>query len=300
MNRIKTSYSKSGSRGAPGVSTIAVPSTVEAFVRDEALSNSEDIAVSLGMAIFFHDVGIDKVTSNGVSIDKFGDQKDEGVISKIKKDFGDISDIGCIPQYIESAVNWSVELIMCYQVKPLNRDNVKNYFKGCGVTISSTDFILKFLKVASSKFPKLVEDSDIRGKAMDNKFVKNHTSYASSGSLVCRAIDELGQLSNVLFSKDEITNAANARDAPYDSKVSETVTKRSMGVTYVYMDTNKILPDNWYQGTSAYDEMPPNNRRALRAFFKRIGTLTADVDKMDASTDIGELISMLPANLRFA
>jgi len=297
IDEIKAIYGSNPSRGASGVSTISNCDDAVSFVKNEALTTTEDVFIGIGIAAFYHKTKIDAISIGGK---KFIDVVDEKSSTSAERDTAaqliNVSDgvsLLAAKSYFSSAPTWSIELCMCYQVKPLNRDNVKNYFKSCGVTISSTTFLLKAIKVMSAGMPRLVEIDDVRNSAINNKFVKNHTSYASSGSLVRRCVEELGKNAVHVFAAEDIKDAVAASDAPYDITLAEKVTQRSMYVAYIYFDVNKSLPENWYQGTAAYETCPPNIKRVLRAFFKRLGALTAATDDIDSSNDVDELVSKL-------
>jgi len=303
LNALALAYKGSGSRNASGVSSVADPTDIADFLKAEALSSPEDCLIAIGLAGNLYnkrlaDLKFGTKTLADISVDYKAQDKDTQNFCNLIGGMDPVN-VGSISSYYASSVNWMTELVMCYQVKPLNRDNVKNYFRGCGLGIGSTTFILKFLKVASAKLGSLVEVDELRNKAILNKFVRNHTSYASSGGLVMRAYEELGKFGDIVFDGNDIKEASAARDSPYSVTLAEKVSERSKVVAYIYLDVNGALPENWYQGTAAYEAAPPATKRILKTAFKKLAAVTVDTTTIDAAGTYDELAAAIPSTLRF-
>jgi hypothetical protein len=273
---------------------------VEKFAAAEGLTSADDIALGFSLNAVFHLKKPGECTAGGMTLAELvdGDSKmdPDKKYSEARAKIGNPApgSVGAYMTYFDSAPTWICELVMCYQVKPLTRDNVKNYFMSCGLNIGSTNFILKFLKVASAKTERLVADDGLRASAANNKFVKNHISIASSGALIIRAASEMGNLASKVFSTEMLTKAQFASDNYWDFKAAEDVPSTAMAIAYIYLQCAGSLPDNWYQGTRAFEGFPAGLKRGYKKLFNTHIKLISDAGNYEDVGSADALIDAIP------
>jgi hypothetical protein len=290
-------YDAAFSRMAPPVTEITNYASVQILVASEALTHTPDILLAAALTRIFHMVPVLEMPIQTDS-DRHLDFK-EGYNAQEQATLGGVGahSADAVTAFLAKVSGYATELIMCYQVKPLKRANILNYFKSAGVQIQTTDFLIKWLQVASARATRLVSDNNLRNIAVTNKFVKYHIAYASSGSLVAKTADELGNMAAFFMTVADMAAAQAARASPWDMGLAELVSIRSRVVTYAYLEAFEVLPDNWYQGTSAWESASTMAKRDLLMVFKKIKRVSMNNPALLAATNLRDLFMNLPPSV---
>jgi hypothetical protein len=298
---LKLAYAADSNRVAAPLASITRYASVAALKAGEALTNPEDIALAVGFSLIFHGApfGTFPIVADGLILSDIDDAKWAEATKPALDALGltDRAQGAGFFNLVQKTKVYVIELVMCQQVKALKRDNLLSYFKGAHVNIVSTDFLTKALRIIAATWPSLVGDDTLRTKAIQNKFVAYHIAYASSGTLICRVIDDLGRASRSFFTETEEKAALASRDAPWDIGLSEVIRDRSKALAYAYLKVNSALPDNWYQGTKAWDSASPGFKRDATGFFRKMKELASESDGYSGETTLDGLLSKIPRSL---
>lgn len=308
MGALIDGYGGAFNRTAAPVRVIHRYASVEGLIAGETLAHSEDIIIAIGMMSIASgiDAGALEITPVADAahrrIDAAHADGAAPLTDRERAAFGGIAagSINAVWNMLLKVKGWTLELTMCHQVKPLKRSNILNYFKGCSVVIQSTDYITQFLNIYAPAIARLAANNDIRTVAVNNTFVKYHIAYASSGQLVVRVIDDLGVYSNQVFTGAEILAARASAASQWNVALSNAVTERSIVITYGYLDVGGALPDNWYQGTKAWDAASLKMKAAIRKTFQRLSAVSRTTVALDAATTPWEVYRAMPAVMRAA
>jgi len=290
-------YNAQFSRVAPPVVAITNYRSVQDLANGETLTHTPDILIAAAWTVLFHGGNIATfrliTAAEGLFLRDGGySEAERGVLGGVEADAGSV-----IQQFVSKTRGYATELIMCYQVKPLKRANILNYFKSANIVVQSTDFITKWLQVASTRSARLVSIDELRTEALNNKFVKYHVAYASSGALVAKMASELGVLARFFITTAEINAAIASRDSPWDIAISEGVSIHSRVVTYGYLEAFDQLPENWYQGTAAWEAASTMLKRDILMVFKKYKRVSMNNPGLSNAETVGQLFRNLPRSV---
>jgi len=296
-------------RLAPPVQAFPEYKSVEDLVNAEALANTQDIMLAVGLhqTYFQHAFDTLNITNaNGRSLhdinalannhaNKMLTAQEQAVLGGAAN-----NSASALTDFVAKVKGQAVELVMCQQVKALKLNNIKSYFLGCNVQVGSVSYIIKFLKKASGVYGSLVANNAVRTVAVNNPFVKYHIAYASGGQLISKVIAALGAIADQFFTQLERDAADASNTAIWDIGLNNAIPDRAFVVTYGFLKTYAMLPDNWYQGSKKWDEAPLNVRNDVMRVFKRYKELEGAAGGVEAAVDMNALIAAMPASVRAA
>jgi len=149
------------------------------------------------------------------------------------------------------------ELVACYQVKSLSADNISNYFKSVGFDRINATNVLKVVSYASTCFPEVMRNPDYQAKLSKSDYVRYHTAYSSTPSLVLKVIDAVGENALGLFGREVVDLVKAAIMNPSDIELNAKIPKTVTAFTRLYLSKYGILPNNWYQGEKCFNDAAP-------------------------------------------
>jgi hypothetical protein len=223
--------------------------------------------------------------------------------SKASAQYATLDEIRLWQGNINSSKMRFIELIMCYQVKPLTVENIESYYQSCGTQMACAQ-IHKFLDSIAGLIPKLVADPDLIERIKDSKYLQYHTSLFSSPGLVERAIDSVpaiaveAMLGGVMDEKkldtpkltDLRTRVAASKAEPYNPVHLSIFSVRELAVTYVILDSFGMLPRNWWQGKKAYGTVDPSSISQWSMFCSAYAKIRERGMNLDAAKNTDDLV----------
>ena len=195
------------------------------------------------------------------------------------------------------ARGWLIDLVACHQIKPLDAANVEHFFAGLNATKVSANFILHVIRVAAGHMPKVMENPYLRDLVVDSDFIEYHTSAAATAKLVEKVMGELGPIRKLFISDRERDIVLEAVEDRWSRDAQSAIPMEVRGVTRAYLDTLKLLPDNWYQGAKVLNAIPLMKYRAWAAFFKKYAAFASSTSKIDSAGDMVQLLKGVPRSI---
>jgi hypothetical protein len=193
----------------------------------------------------------------------------------------------------DKAIGWLVDLTACHQVKPLKAMNVSNYFRMTSrVTLNGRE-ILKVLDYAAITLPNIMADAELRGTIADNQFMLYHTAYSSSAGLAQEMLDSAPAITHLFFTQATRNLINNSAANPHDRVANQAIPQQAILATYAYLEAFGKLPDNWFQGEKAKNNLPASRYNQYKAIFKRLKDLSTDTDRIAEATSIDELVGLV-------
>lgn len=196
------------------------------------------------------------------------------------------------------ALYWLLDLTACHQVKPLNARNIANYFRANSrVNISGRE-ILKVVDFAAITIERIMGNEQYVALLEDSKFMTYHTSYSSSAKLAVEMIDSAPGVTHVFFSA--ATRAAIAASAadPSNRALNEAIPEQVILATHAYLSAFGKLPENWFQGDRAKTSLPASKYNVYLAVFRRLRTLSANTEAIEAAGTAAALVGLIGADMR--
>lgn len=181
-----------------------------------------------------------------------------------------------------------VELVGAYQVGGLRERNIESYFKMAKAEIPVTR-IMQLVHFMSLELPKIVEEEAFQEGIPGVNWLVYHTAAASTQQLVNKYLEETKEIKQIKVSDDTKLAVKAALDAPWDKALIDAIPRKIVAHCYVYLEATKQLPDNWYQGIKAVNNMSTGERTKFRAFYRRYSELYAKVDVIDAGKTIADI-----------
>jgi hypothetical protein len=187
------------------------------------------------------------------------------------------------------AWKWIVQLTACYQVHPLQANDVANYFKQFRDFLKITSFnghevdgkaVLPYIKFVTStmKWPhsdfskKIVSNDEIRSTFLsDSSFVKHHTTFSATAGLCRQLIDGLG--SHVVNFKitEQMIEAVDQSLANYwDPVLNREIPVQLIAMAAAYAQFRGMDYGNWIQGKRALSQTRPILVGAWKRMFESL------------------------------
>lgn len=190
---------------------------------------------------------------------------------------------------LNAAKQFVLDLVACYQVRDLKISNVVNYFKMAGMPSITGSFVHPVIVWFKDEVPSFLDNKAF--PKSDNPFIKYHTNYATTGTLVKRVIESLGDQAGNFF-KDSTIDAVNAAcENLSDAELNDSIPLDAVALTATYLEVNGVLPENWYQGNKAVAAMPISKLNAWKGIFKKYKEIASKSDTIDAAKTADELFT---------
>lgn len=190
-------------------------------------------------------------------------------------------------QAAQGSRQWLLDLSACWQVRPLNGGNVTGYFASQGGTIVKGASLVHFFEAVKNSLRRVMADERYRSLLTKNKFMRYHTSAASTAGLVKRAVSECKGMIRLSPASAAAINDAVA--AYWDLDMTDRIPKHLVAFTHAYLSSANQLPDNWYQGKAAVAEVSTKLYRKWRAFLDKASELSLNIDAMRDAKTLAEL-----------
>lgn len=198
---------------------------------------------------------------------------------------------------VTAANQWLVDLVATQQVRGLTAKNIQGYFLSKGNTVVAGKEIKELIWLIATGFPDMMVDVRLRALLTGGDWMKYHTTASSSASLVAKFISSVHGAFPGMVGAASVALVNLAVANPWDKAAQDAVPGRLKGVAHVFLEASNSLPDNWYQGTRAREDMPPNLVASYMAFFKKFLLLSRDIAAINAATDMTTLLTAMPASL---
>lgn len=191
-----------------------------------------------------------------------------------------------VKECIAKATKWLVELVAAEQSGSLRERNYESYFKMSQGEVAVGKIILVVKWVAATT-PKLMENEDLQEEAANVPWLKYHTAAASTPQLVQKFMNETGELHT--FSDDVRNTVREAVENFWLLEPTYRIPQNIVAHTYVYLESTNQLPDNWYQGIRAINNMAGYMRTRYRTIYKRYVNFKAGVADIEAADALAAL-----------
>jgi hypothetical protein len=161
-----------------------------------------------------------------------------------------------------------INLAASYQVKALKSSQISSYFASVEIhNISGTIFEQKFGELVKG-IPKVVDDDNLRGLLKDDKWMDYRLTFASSGGLLKKFIDECPDKFLTVFSENTITAINEYSEKPWDHRLYRAIPEKALAVLYSWQKATNNIPDNFFGPTKAYNDLSTAERISLDNWFK--------------------------------
>ncbi|EFX78316.1 hypothetical protein DAPPUDRAFT_320590 [Daphnia pulex] len=187
------------------------------------------------------------------------------------------------------AWKWIVQLTACYQVHPLQANDVANYFKQFRDFLKITSFngqevngnaVLPYIKFVTStmKWPhsdfskKIVANDEIRAAFLsDSSFVKRRTTFSATAGLCRQLIDGLGSHVSEFQINDKMIEAVDRSLAIYwDPELNGKIPVQLIAMAAAYAEFQGRDYGNWIQGKRALSKTRPILVGAWKRMFESL------------------------------
>ncbi|APG78140.1 hypothetical protein [Beihai sesarmid crab virus 3] len=219
---------------------------------------------------------------------------------EIKTDISDETIINfCKSVYesIDGAFRWLVDLIACYQTRPMNGTNIESYFMAISGTRVRGKIIVPLIEFAAASFPKVTDNSDLRTGLSKAKFMRYHTAKCSTPGLVSRFLNSVPTLRAKLADATVEALIADAVADYWDLDKAELIPKRLLVAAFIYFEVSKIEVGDWYQGKRAMSETSGTTITQVRAFMKKYNEMVLEDADVDKISNLGEAASHIPQGI---
>jgi hypothetical protein len=187
------------------------------------------------------------------------------------------------------AWKWIVQLTACYQVHPLQVNDVANYFKQFRDFLKITSFnghevngkaVLPYVKFFTStmKWPhsdfskKIVANDEIRAAFLsDSSYVKHHTTFSATAGLCRQLIDGLGSRVVNFKITEQMIEAVDQSLANYwDPVLNREIPVQLIAMAAAYAQFRGMDYGNWIQGKRALSQTRPILVGAWKRMFESL------------------------------
>lgn len=188
-----------------------------------------------------------------------------------------------ISDVVQKGKRWTLELIACYQVKPLSENNLNNYFRSKGIDSIpwKADEILRYL---ASNLPPFSSNDGYEELVSSSVFLQYHTSASSNASL-CRRAEESFPFDK-LFTDEEQDAISDSFDHPYDMEKAKSIDGFTLVKTSAVLEACGILPSNWYMGKKAVQSYPVSSYNNMVKHVRKAIALREDYAGLESITDV--------------
>lgn len=195
---------------------------------------------------------------------------------------------------LPAARTWLLDLAAAHQVRALTPKNVEGYFMSKGNTKVIGRDLLQVIDYAARGLPNIMQDEGARNAInyQASDWIKYHTSATSTAGLVHRVKDTLVAIFPTLFKAETITAIDAAFNAQWNKELVDRVPKTALAISFIWLREAKQLPEDWFQGTKAYNDFNPATSRSLSNLFKRYLSLSADDSATASVTKIDDLVKL--------
>lgn len=199
-------------------------------------------------------------------------------------------------QAIPAARSWLLDLTACHQVRSLTAQNIQGYFQSMNGTNVRGAAIIPILETSKNQIENILGNDSLRSLLGKNKFMEYHTTYSSTPGLVVRAVDDLRELINITDETQDKLDAAlsNFWEQSYNDRIPSIL----VAITHCYLSVMGVLPNNWWQGEKAKNNVGVIIYRRWTAIIKRWADLTKNTDELDNAHDLAELRAAIPDEFR--
>lgn len=192
-----------------------------------------------------------------------------------------------LTQALVGARRWLLDLTACWQVRPLKAANVQGYFQSMnGTTVRGAE-IVPFFNAVKNSMDTIMENDQYRALLSKNKFMKYHTSSSSTAGLVKRAVQACRSF--IAISPVTAASVNSALSRYWDLNEADKIPRNLVAFAHAYLSAAKSLPENWYQGNAARDEIGDGLYLKWRETAKRWIELTQNLDAIREAKDLDSL-----------
>jgi hypothetical protein len=194
-------------------------------------------------------------------------------------------------------IQYALDLIACYQVKPLKIKNIKGYFMSQDGTKVGGAAIRDWLEPVARLVPFLVADGIVRPVLTQNKFMTYHLGFSSTAAILTEMIGFLGATAAQLLAPGTILAINNSNGAPYSQQLNALIPEISILAGMAYSRALAKDIGEWYQGAHAKASHPASVYNSYFAFFSRLSALSDASAAILLGANAAAVFLAMPANL---
>lgn len=193
-----------------------------------------------------------------------------------------------------NAYGYLITLAACYQVSPLNANNIKSYLASKGIIDGDNDGTLALVRCVAARLPKIINIPELREYLEASEYFKYHTTVSSSGALAYGMYQALGDFTVYLLTEEEIDIIQRAAAAPSNATAQSEISDKIKVMTKAYLQAFDINVGSWYQGDRAVRSFPAATYEAYKNVFNAIKRINLDNSQLNKAKDISSVIAALP------
>lgn len=194
---------------------------------------------------------------------------------------------------------WLVSLAACYQVRALNVKLITNYFKQYSPVEITGAIILPLIRYSAGKLMKITTSAMLRDLIGDSTYVKYHTGFSATASIILMMGDAFGPARKDIFGNEVWRIVRRSKRDYWSKEANSLIPDRLVAVTAIWAKVNKVELGNWYQGNAALGRMSAVNRNVWTAFFERYKDVAESELKFKDAKKLDDVVKALPESIRF-
>jgi hypothetical protein len=167
-------------------------------------------------------------------------------------------------------VEYTYDLVACFQVKDLRIDNIISYFAATGSTYTPNNSVTSLLRWMAHSIGSL----DIYGLRGDmtswNPFIDYHTRAFSSASLLIRFQQSFPSVTNEIFPDVDWYEVKEIDRNSWDLSQSYRLPQTLLGIVSIWVTHSGIIrpPNRWFQGEKARGVLTVKEATMWERFFR--------------------------------
>lgn len=220
------------------------------------------------------------------------------ILAEVEPDGGQIGFYKNIHTAYQKAPTWILDLVAAEQVKGMKPDNISNYFRMFNDLKVNGRPILEIVQVMAANIPDIMNyvpaAPNVAFNLSTTPWFRYHTTICSTPGLITRAINLLGNTIPGFYSDATIALVQAATARPWDLAAANAIDRRAVAATHAVLTAAKMLPENWYQGEKAKDDVTAGHYTAWVAIAKRALNLDGVKDLIMGAPDLTAALAAMP------
>lgn len=274
--------------------------TVQDIVNNSGKAFGQDTAImmSIGYAmaeVIDKDFGPFKPGSRKLTADDGSKLDFKDLTKDVKLKEIDVKMAQFLVNNIAPAKKWGIMLAVAHQQKNLRTRNISALFKSFKLEVNG-EIMLPYVNWVSFALPNLGGIEELIKKFKEIKWLEYHTAISSS-SVLCKKVidfmeqgDEKHEVRKLYFSDNQKTFIQDAAANIWDAKAQAKVSTVSIGISYCFLKAIRMLPESWYQGQDAMEEMAAFMKLRYLAGFEKYAEIKADLKSITSKNDALEVM----------
>jgi len=179
----------------------------------------------------------------------------------------------------------AIPLLACHQVRRLTPKNVQGFLLECGLPQWDCNPLIPILDAYARLAPALLRLDGMPPIIEATTWGRYHSALGSTGSVCQRVINDIGGMSNFIFSPAELAAVRASNADRRNLALAQDIPRRTVLICAVYLDVNGVLPEGWITGHKAINDAAATHVSVCREFFKQHKAISARKDALQAAAD---------------